>query len=219
MTIKAYVFDAYGTLFDVHSVSETAESLFPGKGKEISLQWRKKQVEYFMLHQITGNYKPFSDVTRDALLYTLKNLHEDCKENAVQQLMNSYLELEVYEEVKDTMRQLKENGKKRTIYSNGTPSMLKPLVEKRELHDLLDILSVDDVKQYKPAAAAYQYALEKLEVERHELLFMSSNFWDITGASSFGFRTAWINRSNLEVDELGIQPDYIFEDLRGILNV
>jgi 2-haloacid dehalogenase len=219
MTIKAYVFDAYGTLFNVHSVSETAENLFPGKGKEISQQWRKKQVEYFMLLQITGNYKPFSDVTRNALLYTLKNLNEDCKENAVQQLMDSYLELEVYGEVKETLQQLKGKGKQSTLYSNGTPSMLKPLVEKRELLNLLDILSVDNVKQYKPAAAAYKYALEKLQVERHEVLFMSSNFWDITGASSFGFRTAWINRTGLEVEELGIQPDYIFENLRGILNV
>ncbi|WNB90838.1 haloacid dehalogenase type II [Bacillus sp. NEB1478] len=219
MTIKAYVFDAYGTLFDVHSVSETADRLFPGKGKEISQQWRKKQVEYFMLHQITGNYKPFSDVTRNALLYTLKNLNEECKENEIEQLMDSYLELDVYEEVIETLQLLKDNGKRRTIYSNGTYNMLEPLVEKRELHNLLDILSVDDVKQYKPAAAAYKYALEKLELERHEVLFMSSNFWDITGAKSFGFRTAWINRSGLEPDVIGIQPDYIFEVLRGILNV
>ncbi|MBY6036553.1 haloacid dehalogenase type II [Fictibacillus nanhaiensis] len=219
MTIKAYVYDAYGTLFDVHSVAEKAESLYKGKGKEISEQWRKKQLEYFMLHQLTGNYKPFSEVTKNALLYTLKNLSLSCNEDDLHDLMNAYLELNVYEEVRETLQTLKNKSKKQTIYSNGTYEMLKPLVEKRELDHLLDVLSVDDVKQYKPSPIAYKYALETLGVDRNEVLFMSSNFWDITGAASFGFRTAWINRAGLEVDELGIKPDYIFHDLSEIVTV
>ncbi|MFD1357049.1 haloacid dehalogenase type II [Fictibacillus halophilus] len=217
MTIKAYVYDAYGTLFDVHSVSVKAESEFNGYGKTISELWRKKQVEYFMLHQLTGNYKPFSEVTRKALLYTLKNLSLQNNEDALNSLMQSYLELEVYEEVHATLENLQNQNKKQIIFSNGTYEMLNPLVEKRELNHLLKVLSVDDVKQYKPAPAAYKYALETLGVEPHEVLFMSSNFWDITGASSFGFKTAWINRTELKVDELGIKPDYIYKNLRGLL--
>jgi 2-haloacid dehalogenase len=217
MTIKAYVYDAYGTLFDVHSVSVKAESEFNGYGKTISELWRKKQVEYFMLHQLTGNYKPFSEVTRNALLYTLKNLSLQNNEDALNSLMQSYLELEVYEEVHATLENLQNQNKKQIIFSNGTYEMLNPLIEKRELNPLLNVLSVDDVKQYKPAPAAYKYALETLGVDPHEVLFMSSNFWDITGASSFGFKTAWINRADLEIDELGIKPDYIYKDLKGLL--
>jgi 2-haloacid dehalogenase len=217
MTIKAYVYDAYGTLFDVHSVSVKAESEFNGYGKTISERWRKKQVEYFMLHQLTGNYKPFSEVTRNALLYTLKNLSLQINEDALNSLMQSYLELEVYEEVHATLENLQNQNKKQIIFSNGTYEMLNPLIEKRELNPLLNVLSVDDVKQYKPAPAAYKYALETLGVDRDEVLFMSSNFWDITGASSFGFKTAWINRAELKIDELGIKPDYIYKDLKGLL--
>jgi 2-haloacid dehalogenase len=217
MTIKAYVYDAYGTLFDVNSVSVKAESEFNGYGKTISERWRKKQVEYFMLHQLTGNYKPFSEVTRNALLYTLKNLSLQNNEDALNSLMQSYLELEVYEEVHATLEKLQNQNKKQIIFSNGTYEMLNPLIEKRELNHLLNVLSVDDVKQYKPAPAAYKYALEMLGVDRDEVLFMSSNFWDITGASSFGFKTAWINRAGLEIDELGIKPDYIYKDLKGLL--
>jgi 2-haloacid dehalogenase len=217
MTIKAYVYDAYGTLFDVHSVSVKAESIFNGYGKTISELWRKKQVEYFMLHQLTGNYKPFSNVTQDALLYTLKKLSLDIKKENLEDLMQTYLELEVYEEVHETLEKLKKQNNKQIIFSNGNYEMLQPLVKKRKLDHLLDILSVDDVKQYKPAPAAYKYALEILGVNRHEVLFMSSNFWDITGASSFGFKTAWINRAGLEIDELGIEPDYIFKDLSSLV--
>ncbi|MFE1244983.1 haloacid dehalogenase type II [Fictibacillus sp. NPDC058756] len=217
MTIKAYVYDAYGTLFDVHSVSVKSDSEFNGFGKKISELWRKKQVEYFMIHQLTGNYKPFSEVTRNALLYTLKNLSLQINEDAINSLMQSYLELEVYGEVHATLENLQNQNKKQIIFSNGSYEMLNPLIEKRELNHLLNVLSVDDVKQYKPAPAAYKYALETLGVEPHEVLFMSSNFWDITGASSFGFKTAWINRAELEIDELGIKPDYIYKDLKGLL--
>lgn len=219
MTIKAYVYDAYGTLFDVHSVSEKAESIFKGYGKTISEQWRKKQVEYFMLHQLTGNYKPFSEITRNALLYTLKNFSLQGNEDALDNLMQSYLELEVYDEVRDTLEILQKQNKKQIIFSNGNYEMLNPLVEKRELNPLQKVLSVDDVKQYKPAPAAYQYVLETLGVEPHEVLLMSSNFWDITGASSFGFKTAWINRAELIMDELGIKPDYIFNNIKAITEI
>lgn len=217
MTIKAYVYDAYGTLFDVHSVTEKAESLFKNHGKEISEEWRKKQVEYFMLHQLTQRYIPFFEITRNALFYTLKKLLLQCNEDALNQLMGAYLELETYDEVHETLQQLHNRDVKQIIFSNGTNDMLKPLVKNRRLDDFLEILSVDDVKQYKPAPAAYKYAHEKLGVNREEILFMSSNFWDITGAASYGFKTAWINRTKLPEDLLEIKPDYEFINLRELL--
>ncbi|MED1863077.1 haloacid dehalogenase type II [Fictibacillus nanhaiensis] len=218
MTIKAYVYDAYGTLFDVHSVTKKAELLFEAHGKAISEEWRKKQVEYFMLHQLTGRYIPFSEITRNALLYTLKKLSLQCNEDALDSLMEAYLELKVYEEVHNTLHKIQKNDVKQVIFSNGTYKMLEPLVKKRELTDVLDLLSIEDVKQYKPAPGAYQYAQEKLCVNRDEILFLSSNFWDITGAATFGFKTAWINRGSLPLDVLGVKPHYIFSSLNDLLN-
>lgn len=217
MTIKAYVYDAYGTLFDVHSVTEKAEFLFSGHGAAISEEWRKKQVEYFMLHQLTGTYIPFSEITRNALLYTLKKFSLQCKEDALDSLMEAYLELQVYEEVPETLHKIQQNNVKQVIFSNGTYKMLKPLIEKRELTDVIDLLSIEDVKQYKPAPAAYQYAQETLAVNRDEILFMSSNYWDITGAATYGFKTAWINRGNQPMDVLGVTPHYIFASLNDLL--
>ncbi|KZE69317.1 haloacid dehalogenase [Fictibacillus phosphorivorans] len=217
MTIKAYIYDAYGTLFDVHSVTEKAEFLFKGHGKEISEEWRKKQVEYFMLHQLTERYIPFSEITRNALLYTLKKLSLPCNEDALDHLMTAYLELQTYEDVHETLQQLQNSDVKQLIYSNGTNDMLQPLVKKRKLDGLLHVLSVDDIKQYKPSPAAYKYAHEELGVNRDEVLFMSSNFWDITGAASYGFKTAWINRAKLPLDLLGIKPDFEFRNLSELL--
>ncbi|MBN3554760.1 haloacid dehalogenase type II [Fictibacillus nanhaiensis] len=218
MTIKAFVYDAYGTLFDVHSVTEKAERHFKGHGKTISEEWRKKQVEYFMLHQLTGQYIPFSEITRNALLYTLKKFSLQCKEDALGSLLEAYLELQVYEEVHNTLHEIHKKNVKQVIFSNGTYQMLEPLVKKRELTDVLDLLSIEDVKQYKPAPAAYQYAHHTLGINRDEILFMSSNFWDITGAATYGFKTAWINRGNLPLDVLGITPHYIFSSLLDLLN-
>ncbi|MDM5317033.1 haloacid dehalogenase type II [Fictibacillus sp. b24] len=217
LTIKAYVYDAYGTLFDVHSVTEKAESLFKSYGKEISEEWRKKQVEYFMLHQLTQRYIPFSEITRNALLYTLKKLSLTCKEDALNQLMGAYLELKTYDEVHETLEKLYQREVKQIVFSNGTNDMLKPLVKNRKLDRFLDVLSVDDVKHYKPAPAAYSYAHEMLGVNRDEILFMSSNFWDITGAASYGFKTAWINRAKLPMDLLCIKPDFEFSNLSELL--
>ncbi|WP_137790064.1 haloacid dehalogenase type II [Bacillus sp. E(2018)] len=217
MTIKAYVYDAYGTLFDVHSVTEKAELHFKDHGKAISVEWRKKQVEYFMLHQLTGTYIPFSEITRNALLYTLKKFSLQCNEEALVSLMEAYLELQVYEEVPETLHKIQQNNVKQVIFSNGTYKMLKPLVEKRELTDVIDLLSIEDVEQYKPAPAAYQYVQDALAVNREEILFMSSNFWDITGAATYGFKTAWINRGNQPLDVLGVTPHYIFASLNDLL--
>ncbi|ASF38910.1 haloacid dehalogenase, type II [Halobacillus halophilus] len=213
--IKALVFDAYGTLFDVHSVGKECNEIFPNKGDEISQSWRKKQLEYFFLRQLMERYKPFDEITKDALNYACKENGVELSEENEERLMNAYLELELFEEVESVLKELSE--KKLVVFSNGSVNMIEPLVEQSSINEYIDeVISADEIKQYKPTPAAYNHALERLDVKREEVLFMSSNPWDITGAKSFGFNTAWINRKELVAEELNIQPDSVYSDLSGI---
>jgi 2-haloacid dehalogenase len=214
---KAFVFDAYGTLFDVHSVIEKCNELFPGKGKEISGVWRQKQLEYSFLRQLMGRYGTFLEITRDALQYACKDVGAELSEETEKQLIDSYLKLQHYEETEEVLRKLQPY--RTAIFSNGSFDMLTPLINQSPFSRLLDdVLSVDEVKQFKPTPMSYQLILEKMGVRREEVLFMSSNTWDIAGAASFGFHTAWINRQGKEMDELGVKPHYEYGDLSGILD-
>ncbi|MGP4077781.1 haloacid dehalogenase type II [Halobacillus sp. K22] len=213
--IKALVFDAYGTLFDVHSVGKECNEIFPNKGDEISQSWRKKQLEYFFLRQLVERYKPFDEITKDALNYACKENGVELSEENEERLMNAYLDLDLFEEVESVLKELSE--KKLVVFSNGSVNMIEPLVEQSSINEYIDeVISADEIKQYKPTPAAYNHALERLDVKREEVLFMSSNPWDITGAKSFGFNTAWINRKELVPEELNIQPDSEYYDLSGI---
>ncbi|MEK4649189.1 haloacid dehalogenase type II [Exiguobacterium sp. FSL W8-0210] len=215
MTIQALVFDVYGTLFDVHSVKEQAEVLYPDHGEAISKRWREKQLEYSFLRQLNGQYVPFSQVTQDALRYTLLELKIHVTEEQITTLMETYLTLDVYPEVSSVLETMAD--KHLVVFSNGSHDMLDPLIEQSGLADRFEhLVSVDDIKQYKPAPASYMHALNTLGLKREEILFMSSNGWDITGAKSFGFKTAWINRNGLPVEELNLDPDRIYDDLTGI---
>ncbi|AHA30935.1 haloacid dehalogenase [Exiguobacterium sp. Leaf187] len=215
MTIQALVFDVYGTLFDVHSVKEQAEALYPDHGEAISKRWREKQLEYSFLRQLNGQYVPFSQVTQDALRYTLLELKLHVTEEQITTLMETYLTLDVYPEVSSVLETMAD--KRLVVFSNGSHDMLDPLIEQSGLADRFEhLVSVDDIKQYKPAPASYMHALNTLGLKREEILFMSSNGWDITGAKSFGFKTAWINRNGLPVEELNLDPDRIYDDLTGI---
>ncbi|AJD89868.1 hypothetical protein JMA_05510 [Jeotgalibacillus malaysiensis] len=214
--IKAYIFDAYGTLFDVHSVMKELEELFPDHGEAISQTWRKKQVEYFFLRQVMGRYKPFDQVTRDSLVYAVNESGQSIGEQQIEHMLEQYRQLKHFDEVEEVLKQLQ--GKELIVFSNGSDNMLHPLMEFSGLQSLFtDAISADEIKQYKPSPAAYVYALEKAGVKREEVLFMSSNGWDISGAKSFGFHTAWINRNHLPVEELQLAPDAIYDDLKGIL--
>lgn len=215
MTIQALVFDVYGTLFDVHSVKEQAEALYPDHGEAISKRWREKQLEYSFLRQLNGQYVPFSQVTQDALRYTLLELKLHVTEEQITTLMETYLTLDVYPEVSSVLETMAD--KRLVVFSNGSHDMLDPLIEQSGLADRFEhLVSVDDIKQYKPAPASYMHALNTLGLKREEILFMFSNGWDITGAKSFGFKTAWINRNGLPVEELNLDPDRIYDDLTGI---
>ncbi|WP_422124393.1 haloacid dehalogenase type II [Planococcus sp. X10-3] len=214
--IKAFVFDVYGTLFDVSAIKDECEELYPGYGERISRTWRSKQVEYFMLRQLMGNYAAFYSITLEALKYALEENGQKSTEQNEQQLFEAYLRLPLYTEVEEVLTELKE--KKLVVFSNGSHDMLDPLIENAGLTNLFsEMLSIDEIKQFKPTPASYLYAMKKLNLERHEVLFMSSNGWDISGAKNFGFQTAWINRQNLPIEQLGLEPDYVFSDLNGLL--
>ncbi|MCL1632854.1 haloacid dehalogenase type II [Sporolactobacillus sp. CPB3-1] len=217
MSIKAFVFDAYGTLFDVYSVKEKCVALYGDKGAELSVLWRDKQVEYSFLRQLMGQYKPFSQITQAALKYAIHQLHLEYDASKMVDLMKSYEHLELYPEVVSALKELKGTGTV-AIFSNGSRDMLDPLIESSGLSPYVEqVISVDEVKQYKPTPASYTQVLNRLAVNREEVLFFSCNGWDISGAKSFGFRTAWINRHHLPVEELNQQPDSVHDDLKGIL--
>lgn len=215
-SIKAFIFDVYGTLFDVHSLKKVCNDLYPEKGDEISQSWRAKQIEYFFLRQLMGNYEPFLKITHDALKYAIKEHHEELDEQNEKQLLEAYLQLSPYPEVQSVLKQL--GHKQLVVFSNGSHDMLDPLIQNSGLSNFFDYtISIDEVKQYKPTLASYRHALDTLGVKREEVLFMSSNGWDISGAKNFGFHTAWINRNNLPTEELNLVPDSIYSDLTGIL--
>lgn len=218
MKPEVLVFDVYGTLFDVGAVKTVSDEIHPGHGDKISASWRTKQVEYFMLRQLMGSYRPFSAITRSALRYTLKDLGLDTSEQDERRLMDAYLELDLYPEVKEVLEKL--HGKRLAIFSNGSPDMLEPLIVNAGIEKAFEAtLSADSVKQFKPHPASYQYAMETLVTKREEVLFLSSNGWDISGAKSFGFQTAWVNRKKAPVEELGLEPDFIVDDLKGLLDL
>ena len=203
---SALVFDAYGTLFDVHSVQARCESLWPGKGAQLSQAWRAKQLEYTWQRSLMHRYAPFSQVTEEALLYSCAFLGLKINRERKQSLLDEYLKLARYPEVAGAMNKL--NTITCAILSNGSPDMLHPLVEQSGL-SFDAVLSVDAVKTYKPAPEVYQLAVDKLRTPKEHIAFVSSNCWDALGAKSFGFTVYWINRGGAPVDRLGFQPDKI----------
>src|SRR6266446_4043875 len=208
--LRALVFDAYGTLFDVHSVARRCESFWPGKGAALSQAWRAKQLEYTWLRSLMRRYRPFSEVTLEALAYACASLGLPLNEKQSKALMGEYLMLAAYPDVRNFLEGLKIE--KRAILSNGSPDMLGPLVKHSRLR-FDAVLSVDDVKTYKPAPAVYELAVETLKIPKERIGFVSSNCWDALGAKSFGFRVYWINRLGAPVDRLGFTTDKTIKSL------
>jgi len=210
--IEAVVFDAYGTLFDVHSVIARCNELFPGRGKELSQLWRTKQLEYTWLRSLMGRYEPFESITRAALVYCCRALGLPLPDSAVSALMQQYRELATYPDVRGTLEAL--SPRKLAILSNGSPEMLGAVVTNANLGSTFDtVLSVHELHIYKPHPSVYQLAVDKLGVAKDQVAFISSNFWDVTGATAFGFHTFWINRSAAQPDELGYRPAAVLNRL------
>lgn len=203
--IHAVVFDAYGTLFDVHSVVRRCEEHFPGKGTALSQLWRSKQLEYTWLRSLMGRYADFASVTRAAVRFACRTLGLPLSEATEAALMDEYLRLAPYPEVRTALEAL--GGRRLAILSNGSPGMLEPLVANAGLAPLFhSVLSVDSLRVYKPHPSVYQLGVDRLGVSKERVAFISSNFWDVCGATSFGFRTYWINRPGAQPDELGFAP-------------
>jgi 2-haloacid dehalogenase len=207
------VFDAYGTLFDVHSVIARCESCWPGKGAELSQLWRAKQLEYTWQRSLMQRYAPFSTVTREALAYSCEALGLELSVAQMEGLMAEYLRLSLYPDVARTLKGL---GRKQAVLSNGSPDMLVPLVENSGLR-FDAVISVDELKIFKPAPQVYELAVKKLKVPREKVGFVSSNCWDALGAKSYGFTVHWINRLKAPVDRLGFKPDAVLNSLDEIL--
>ena len=212
--VPALVFDAYGTLFDVHSVAQRAEELFPGQGRAISAAWRTKQLEYTWLRTLMGRYEDFNRVTRAALDWTLESLGLEAREEQLRALQDEYRRLKPFPEVPGVLEAL---ARKRAlaILSNGHPEMLDAVVDHNGLrgHFRGGVLSVHPARRFKPDPAVYRIAEEALGVTRTVAGFVSSNGWDAAGARSFGFRAYWVNRGGAAVERLGVRPDAVVKDL------
>ncbi|PRO66042.1 haloacid dehalogenase type II [Alkalicoccus urumqiensis] len=215
---SAIIYDAYGTLYDVTSTNKTLREISPENAADIGALWRKKQLEYAFLRQKTGTYEPFSRVTRDALLYASTVYGEPFSEEELARCMAAYEKLDLFPESVDVLK--KQTHTKNVILSNGSPDMLHPLIDGSDAAPYLnDVWSIDAVKQYKPAPAAYHLALSRLQLPRTDILFISSNPWDIIGSKSFGFDTLWINRGGIPFESGHVLPDYTAGSLTGLLDV
>ena len=217
MKLKALVFDAYGTLFDVHSVIALGERLWPGKGAALSQAWRTKQLEYTWQRSLMRRYADFGRVTEAGLRYACAALKLELGDAQVAQLMQQYLRLSLYPEAREALDALRGRKLKLAILSNGSPAMLAPLVTNSGLDVVLDaVLSVDELKIYKPDPAVYQLAVDRLVIAKEAIGFVSSNCWDACGAKSFGFHTCWINRAGAPLDALDATPDHTIARLTDL---
>ncbi len=218
--ISALVFDAYGTLFDVHSVGRLAESLFPGRGAALSTAWRSKQLEYTWLRSLMGRYEDFSRVTQSALEWSLESLALEADDAARRALLDEYRRLSTFPEVPAALGTLAA-ARPLAILSNGHPEMLNAVVEHNGLASLFrgGVLSVHAAKVFKPHASVYRLVEDQLGVPRSMMGFVSSNGWDAAGAKAFGFRAFWVNRGNAPVERLGVRPDATVKDLAGLVEL
>ena len=228
MTIKAVVFDAYGTLFDVYSIGELAERLYPNNGAAISLLWRDKQIEYTRLitmsdpHGPSGSkhYQSFWEITRLSLQYTLQRLKLDATDANVDALMQQYAQLTAFPENIGVLQALKARGIATAILSNGSREMLDSAVTSAGMSDLLDhIISIETVRRFKTSPESYGLVQQLIPVTTEEILFVSSNAWDALGATWFGFTTLWVNRQGLPFEAIGPRPSYTGGDLREVLKI
>ncbi len=219
LQLDALVFDAYGTLFNVHSVVAKCEQFFPGKGQVLSQLWRTKQLEYTWLRSLMGRYVDFNGVTADALKHACAALGLDSSDDTFTQLMRAYSTLETFDDAQPVLKALREEypAVKLAILSNGAPEMLDAVVRHNHMESMLDaVLSVDAVAVFKPDPRVYQLAVDRLHLSAHRIGFVSSNGWDAAGAKAFGFTVFWVNRAHAPVEELGFKPDFVVDSLRDI---
>lgn len=226
MKIKAVVFDAYGTLFDVYSIQVLAEEFYPGKGADIAVKWRDKQIEYTRLitqsdpHNASGSqyFRPFWELTRLSLEYTLDRLKLDRASGQVEKLMQQYAHLKPFVENLAVLQKIKAMGVTTAILSNGSLDMLISAVKSAGMTDVVDhLISVDPIRLFKTSPESYGLVQRAIPVNKEEVLFVSSNGWDALGATWFGFKTHWVNRQGLPFEALTPQPHFSGSDLNSVL--
>jgi 2-haloacid dehalogenase len=215
---KAVLFDVYGTLLDVYSVGLRAEQMFPGAGERLARAWRDRQIEYSRLVSMSGRYRPFWQLTRDALQVSAAALRLPLDTAAEDSLMNEYRHLSAFPENRAVLKALAGRGIRTGVLSNGDPEMLDVTLRSAGLTDLIDpILSVHATRRYKTDPAAYALGPVALGLPASEILFVSSNCWDAIGAAWYGFTTLWVNRADAPMEQLGIQPTRVGRSLRDVL--
>jgi len=217
--IRAVLFDAYGTLFDVYSVAVLAEQLFPAFGERLAVLWRDKQIDYTRLTSMSGQYKPFWELTRAGLRFAALRLGLALDSGSEDRLMNQYRHLGSFPENREVLAELKARGVPAGILSNGDPEMLGVAVKSAGFSGLLaHVVSVHPIRKFKTDPAAYALGTQALGLPASEVLFVSSNCWDAIGATWFGYTTLWVNRAGAPLEQLDTSPTRTGTSLRDVLD-
>ena len=215
--IKAIIFDAYGTLFDVNSAAEKCKDKIGSKWENFSNYWRTTQLEYTWLRSLMKRHKDFWKITEDSLDKSMKvfNINPNMKS----ELLDLYKILSPYPEVKETLKLLKDKNYKLSILSNGTHSLLNELVFRNNLKVFDDIFSVEEVGIFKPDSKVYDIPVKKYKIEKREVAFLSANTWDVSGGGNYGFNAIWVNRNNIIFDNLDYSPENQINNLKHLLDI
>ena len=216
--VKAIIFDAYGTLFDVNSAAEKCKDKIGDKWEGFANFWRTTQLEYTWLRSLMDRHKDFWQVTEDSLDKSIKVFNID--PSMRNELLNLYKILSPYKEVPETLKTLKEKKFKLAILSNGTPSLLDELVKSNHLDNLFDdIFSIEQVGVYKPSSRVYDMPIKKYNINKSEVAFLSANTWDVSGGGNYGYQSIWVNRNNNIFDNLDFRPKYQITDLNKLIQL
>ena len=216
--VKAIIFDAYGTLFDVNSAAEKCKDKIGDKWEPFANFWRTTQLEYTWLRSLMGRHKDFWQVTEDSLDKSMKAFNIDS--SMKNELLNLYKILSPYKEVPETLKALKEKKFKLAILSNGTPSLLDELVKSNNLDNLFDdLFSIEEVGIYKPNSKVYDIPIKKYRIKKNEIAFLSANTWDVSGGGNYGYKSIWVNRNNNIFDNLDYEPQNQIKNLSELLNL
>mgnify|MGYP001198680994 CR=1 FL=1 len=216
--IKVIIFDAYGTLFDVNSAAEKCKDKIGDKWENFANYWRTTQLEYTWLRSLMKRHKDFWQVTEDSLEKSMKVFKIDSSMR--NELLNLYKILSPFSEVPEVLKNLKKKNYKLAILSNGTPSLLNELVKSNDLENVFDdILSIEEVKIYKPDSKVYDIPVKKYKIQKNEIVFLSANTWDVSGAGNYGYNSVWINRSNNIFDNLDYKPNHKIKSLVQLLEI
>ena len=216
--IKAIIFDAYGTLFDVNSAAEKWKDKIGNKWEGFANHWRNTQLEYTWLRSLMKRHKDFWQVTEDSLDKSMKTYEIDSSMR--NELLNLYKILSPFKEVPEVLKSLKDKNLKLAVLSNGTPSLLNELVKSNNLENIFDdIFSIEEVGVYKPDSKVYDIPIKKYNIKKNEVAFLSANTWDISGGGNYGYNSIWVNRNNNTFDNLDYVPKHQIKDLSKLLDI